>query len=132
MSDVYSDRNSKFLAENIVYPNKGTKDLAKDIDTEAIKNSVRNILMTNKTERRMMPEFGASLSQLLFEPMDERTAKKLGSLIYDELSYWEPRIKITKLDVQADEDNGSYDINIEYSVLSASINTDRISFVLQG
>jgi len=127
MTDVYSDIDINFGT------NVKTKDLNKNSNINAIKNSIRNILQTRKMERRMLPEFGASLEQLLFEPIDESTAKKIGTLMIEEVEFWDPRVHIENIDVIADEDNFRYDINMMYSIrLSTNSNNDVISFVLQG
>ena len=125
-TEIYSDVDGRYLR------NVQTSDLTKSVDLNALRNSVKNILLTRKTERRMMPLFGASLEQLLFEPIDELTAKKLGSAMIDELTYWEPRVIVTNIDITADPDKMRYDVILEYYVQSPNITNDTISFVLQG
>ena len=126
MADVYSDININFGIDI------STKDLKKDLDINAVKNSIKNILQTKKMERRMLTEFGASLEQLLFEPIDETTAKRIGKIMIDELAYWEPRINVTNLLVVADEDNLRYDITLEYSIQSSNISRDSVNFSLSA
>lgn len=123
-TNVYSDIDGRYIR------NIQTSDLTKNIDTEAIRNSVKNILLSRKMERRMIPEFGASLDQLLFEPMDEITAKKIGSVMIEELTYWEPRIVVTGITVTMDEDNLQYDIILNYYIQSTN-SQDSLSFILQ-
>jgi phage baseplate assembly protein W len=125
-TEIYSDINQDY------YRNTKSKDLTKEINALAIKNSLRNILLTGKTQRRMMPEFGASLEQMLFEPIDTITAKRIGSIIVDEITFWEPRVDIITVDVIADEEKCRYDINIEYEIKTANLSTDSIGFVLGG
>ena len=122
---IYSDLHPNFVKD------LQTKDLKKSVNINAVRNSIRNILQTRKMERRMMPEFGASLEQLLFEPIDEVTGKKIGSAMIEELRIWEPRISVTSLDVIADPDFMRYDIVLEYRIESVNINNDVIEFTLQ-
>ncbi len=126
MADTYSD-----IDINLSIDTK-TSDFKKNVDIDAIRNSLRNILTTRKMERRMMPEFGASIEQLLFEPIDTETAKKIGSLMIQEVEYWDSRITVKNVNVIADEDNNRYDITLEYSIISSSINSDSIGFVLSA
>lgn len=125
-TEIYSDLNGNFTVDY------KSKDIKKSIDIEAVKNSIRNILQTRKMERRMLPGFGASLEQLLFEPIDETTAKRIGTIMIEELEYWEPRVKVTNVVVAADEDGNRYDITLEYSVQSSNISRDSVEFSLQG
>lgn len=125
-TEVYSDIKLDFFID------PKTKDLAKSIDIEAVKNAIRNVLLTRKMERRMLPEFGASLEQLLFEPIDETTAKRIGKIIIEELTFWEPRVTVSQVSVIPDEDNMRYDITLFYSVQSSKISKDNIQFTLSA
>lgn len=126
--EVYSDIHSEYNKDT------NTKDLQKVTNLDAIKNSLRNILRTRKLERRMIPTFGASLEQVLFEPIDETTAKMIGSILYDELLMWEPRIKLINIEIIARPDDLQYKINIEYEIKSvlSKQSSDKISFILGG
>ena len=124
-TEVYSDIDNAFERD------LRTFDLRKSVDIDAIRNSLRNILQTRKMERRMLPEFGASLEQLLFEPIDDTTAKRIGSIMIDEITYWDPRITVNNVDVIANEDKMRYDITLSYNIQSSSISRDVINFVLQ-
>ncbi len=124
--EIYSDVSMAFTR------NFKTSDLTKNINIDAIRNSIRNILQTKKMERRMMPEFGGNLESLLFEPIDVDTAKRIGSLMSDELTGWEPRIIVENIDVVADEDNMRYDIVLTYSIKSSDISRDVIEFTLSA
>ena len=121
---VYSD-----IDMNLGIDTKSS-DIRKSIDLASLKNSINNILTTRKMERRMLPEFGASLEQLLFEPVDMETAQKIGEIMLQELEFWEPRIYVENIQVIADEDNSRFNINLTYSIQSPSISRDNISFVL--
>lgn len=124
-TEVYSD------IDNSCERDLRTFDLKKSVDINAIRNSLRNILQTRKMERRMLPEFGASLEQLLFEPIDDVTAKRIGSIMIDEITYWDPRITVSNVSVIANEDMMRYDITLSYNIQSSSISRDVINFVLQ-
>jgi phage baseplate assembly protein W len=50
-------------------------DVQRDVDVEAIFNSIENIVLTTQGERRMLPTFASNLKRLLFEPIDETTAR---------------------------------------------------------
>jgi uncharacterized protein len=120
---AYTDLNIK-LVRNIK-----TSDITIDVEIEAIKNSVRNILQCKKMERRMLPDFGTMLERLLFEPIDNDTSNQIGEIILNELSFWEPRIRVNNINILPDEDNLKYNIGISYTILSLSKN-DKIEFSL--
>lgn len=125
-TETYSDVDGRYLR------NRQTSDLTKSVDVDAVRNSVKNILLTRKMERRMVPLFGASIEKLLFEPIDDLTAKKLGGAIIDELAYWEPRVVVTGINITGDEELMRYDVNVEYYIQSPNPSVDSIGFVLQA
>ena len=54
-----------------------TDDISKKRGVEAIKRSVRNLLLTNKYERPFNPDLGSGIMGLLFELVSPTTANVL-------------------------------------------------------
>ncbi len=126
MKIIYSDLN------RMMTKNTQTTDFDVKNNEDAVRSSIFNILTTKKQERRMMPEFGASLETMLFEPMDNYTAKKIGNVILEEVSYWEPRVIIKNIYVVSNTDDMQYDITLEYIIkLYSNGNVSNINFVLR-
>ena len=69
-----------------------TGDVVTRTDVEAVKRSVRNIVLTNKYERPFKPNFGTSLRDLLFELNTSRQLRKVQRRIKETLEKTEPRI----------------------------------------
>ena len=69
-----------------------TGDVGVRIDAEAIKRSVKNIILTNHYERPFKPGFGGSIRELLFELNTSRQLRKAKNRIADMLETFEPRI----------------------------------------
>jgi phage baseplate assembly protein W len=109
-------KNEMFSDIDIELSQQTDGDVLKDIEHEAIKNSIRNIVTTSKGTRRMLPEFGANLEEILFEPMDEHTARRIGSIILDEIAKWEYRVIIDNIDVTGNIDKMQYNITISYHI----------------
>ena len=70
-----------------------------------IRQSVRVILLTNLQERLLLPNFGGSLSQFLFEPNTVATRHLIGDRITRALNAWEPRIHVESVLVTEDPDD---------------------------
>ena len=64
---------------------------------EAINNSIRNILTTQKGSLEGMPEFGSRLNELVFSQIDHITVDLLKNLIQEALRQWEERIIISDI-----------------------------------
>ena len=54
-----------------------TNDVVVSKDASAIKQAITNILLTNKAERLMMPDYGGNIRRFLFEPLDYGTSQQI-------------------------------------------------------
>ena len=104
----YSDIDFNF-AKNPV-----TNDVSIVQDADAIKASVRNIVLTDAGERPFNPTLGSSIRGLLFEPMTPITAGAIESRIRSTLSIFEPRIQILRLDVVGDPENNAFNVTLGF------------------
>lgn len=91
-------------------------DVKESLDIEAIKNSIKNIFLTKQGSRRMLPDFAYGPYNLLFEPIDETTAQKIGEIFLSEIEKWDDRIIINNLHVDAKPDQNLYKIRINLSL----------------
>jgi phage baseplate assembly protein W len=86
-----------------------------------IEESIRIILGTAKGERRMRPEFGCEIHDLVFAPNNVTTWGLAAHYIEDALGWWEPRIEVTDIDTKPDqEDSGRLLITIYYRIKSTN------------
>lgn len=82
-----------------------------------IEESIRIIIGTAKGERRMRPEFGCSLHDLVFAPNNAATASLAAHYVQEALGQWEPRIEVLEVQAEADpEDPSRLLINVLYQV----------------
>lgn len=98
-------------------PHPDTGDIGKRVDVNAIKQSVRNLLLTKYFERPFQPQLGSPIYQLLFEPLDPITAASMKQAIERVLQNYEPRIIIRQIDVTTEEDLNSYVVNLYFNVI---------------
>lgn len=69
---------------------------------EDIRQAIRIIMGTNPGERVMRPDFGAGLSQFVFEPVNPTTIEAVRRRVQDALIDWEPRIDVLNVKVTTD------------------------------
>lgn len=67
-----------------------------------VRESIQIILTTERNERLLLPGFGGSLGQFLFEPNTVTTRHRIAERITRELGRWEPRISVESVNVEAD------------------------------
>lgn len=104
-------------------------DVLRDTDVSAILNSLSNIILTIQGERRMLPTFASNISYLLFEPIDEITARLIAENLIDAIKVWEDRIDITGFDIEPLYDQNSYRCRINFNVVG-STETQTVNFIL--
>ena len=109
-NNLYSDLNLNFNK------NPATKDIAKLKDVEAVKRSVRNLILTNRFERPFHPEIGSDIRALLFENMTPTIQTLLTDRIKDVLDTYEPRAVLNDVIVSGDIDKNQYGATIKFYV----------------
>lgn len=98
---------------------QGNKTLAFSNGAESIRQSIQLILLTERGERLMLPEFGAGLKRFLFQPNTVATRRLIEEEITNALELWETRIKLENVQVEADaQDRHAAIATIRYSLIS--------------
>lgn len=123
-SNLYTDFDFNFIAN----PNNG--DVSKKVDTEAIKQSVRNLILTNRGERPFQPALGSRVRGLLFELGDPFTALELQKEIAITIENFEPRVKLLDVRVTDELDANRFKIQIYFSIVSTGQQED-VDFYLE-
>jgi len=104
-------------------------DVQKDIDVQAIFNSLKNIILTIQGERRMLPTFASNLAQLLFEPVDDVTARQIAENLLSAIQIWEDRIDVTGFDIEPMHDQNQYRCRLKFTIVGSD-EVETIDFVL--
>lgn len=73
-------------------------------DTEHLRQSVRDILMTPQGSRIARREYGSLLSALIDQPQNPALRLQVMAAVYTALSRWEPRLTLDSITI-----NSSYD-----------------------
>lgn len=109
---LYSDLSTNFD----IHPNK--KDVMRTFNEEAVKRSVRNIIMTVRGERLMDPQYGSDINSILFENMTPSSEEMLKEYITTAINNYEPRANIIAVVVTALYDMNAYGVTIVFSTIN--------------
>ena len=96
----------------------------------AIARAVRNIVLTSPGEKLFNPEFGSSISEILFENVDDITAISIQDEISSSLKNYEPRVELIDLDVDPNFDQNQFDVRITYRIVGVDIPPSQLDFAL--
>ena len=97
----------------------GSKDIRKVTDIQAVKRSVRNLVLLNHYEKPFHPEIGSGIRDMLFENMSTMTAIILARKIEDVIENFEPRVRLISVRADPNLDRNEYECTIEFFVVNA-------------
>jgi phage baseplate assembly protein W len=109
-------------------PHPVTGDITVKTDTDAVRRSVRNIILTNKYERPFKPNFGGSLRDMLFELDTMPKIRRATDRIKKELTTFEPRIDNVQV-IFEENDNNEVRCTILYDIAN-SVSNQQVEFTL--
>ena len=96
----------------------------------AIARAVRNIVLTTPGEKFFDPDFGSSVSEILFENVDDITAVSIRDEIRSSLSNYEPRVELIDVKVDPNFDENQFDVLITYRIIGVDIPPSQLEFAL--
>lgn len=122
MADPYINRQPDYKDLDLdFFKHPTTKDVVKKVGADAIKRSVRNLVMTNFYEKPFNPMLGSNVRGLLFELTTPLTSVYIKDAIIDLLVNHEPRIRLQDVKVRDDSENNGYNITLEYTILNREL-----------
>ena len=96
----------------------------------SIARAVRNIVSTTPGEKLFSPDFGSSVSEILFENVDDITAISIRDEIRSSLSNYEPRVELIDVEVDPNFDENQFDVLITYRIIGVDIPPSQLEFAL--
>ena len=97
---------------------QGSTDISKITDVEAVKRSVRNLVLTNFYEKPFHPEIGSGVRDILFENMTPVTSVVLAKKVEDVIENFEPRARLVGVRALPNLDRNEYEVTIEFFVVN--------------
>lgn len=95
-----------------------TRDVSSLYDIDAVKQSVKNLVLISLFERRMNPWVGSLVYTQLFELFTPKTLSLLKKLINDAIRNFEPRVELRGLTIKTAEDDHYLEINVSFTVIN--------------
>lgn len=121
---LYTDLNLDFKTHPL------THDVVKLNDVEAIKRSVRNLIMLDAYDCPFQPDKYSGIRGLLFENFTTVTGVVLERRIKDLLDRYEPRVRLEQISSIQRDDNHSLEVTVQFVIIPLEISTS-ISVALE-
>ena len=84
---------------------------------DQIKSNLINLLLTNKGERVMNPNFGCDIKRQLFENITEETQQNIINSIVEAVNTFIPEIQLIDIVVSPDTDFNTINVTIDYQII---------------
>lgn len=110
--------------------NPFSNDLALKTDEEAIKESLKNIILMDKGEKLFQPSFGGNIRAMLFELNSPATIKLIQEQIKSTINNYEPRVQLIDVEVYSLIDDNKIVIKIIYALRNRE-EPVQVEFILE-
>jgi phage baseplate assembly protein W len=115
---IVSSRNVAYKDIDLTFSPKPAGDIFKKVDAAAVKQSVKNLLLTSRGEKPFNNFFGSNLNSALFGLDTEFDPEFVQNLIFDAITNHEPRARVLSVTVQLKPENNTLDATIEFQVVN--------------
>jgi len=111
---VFKDIPLSFTAHPV------TGNIKPVVNRDAVKQSVKSLVLTNFYERPYNPTLGGDIRSQLFENMDTLTEFNISKNIRQVIDNFEPRALLDDIKVQATPDSNALNVTIIFRVQNSS------------
>ena len=120
-------RSRAFSDLDLAFANKPNGEIYKKIDAAAVKQSVKNLVLTNYYEKPFQPYFGTNIRDMLFELADDITSLEIKSSIAEAIEIYEPRAIVSDIiiDTNQIDTHNSLGVSIIFRIVNSN---DTVQF----
>ena len=128
-----SDESTRIYRDlDLFFGKKGTdSDVSVVEDVQAVKRSVRNLVLLNEYEKPFHPEIHGGVRDMLFENMTPIVANVIARKVEDVINNFEPRARLVSVRAIPNLDNNAYEISISFYVVNAPTELVDLSIMLE-
>ena len=128
-----SDRSVRQYADlDLFFGKKSSdRDVSEVTDIQAVKRSIRNLVLLNTYEKPFHPEISSGVRDMLFELMTPVSAAILARKIQDVIENFEPRARLVGVRSIPDYDRNSYSVSIEFYVVNTPTELVELTIFLE-
>lgn len=115
---LISSRAASYLDIDLAFAPKPAGDLYKKSEAAAVKQAVKNLLMTNQMEKPFDTTFGGNLNDFLFELDTTIDVNDLSDQIIEAVQLHEPRAIILDINVVLNNNTNEIKVSIQFQVVT--------------
>ena len=116
---------------DLFFSKKSNNDVNKVTDVEAVKRSVRNLMLLNTFEKPFHPEIGGDIRGLLFENMTPLTGAVISRKVEDTILNFEPRARLVGVATTPNFERNEYNVTVYFYVVNAPTELVEVTQILE-
>jgi len=117
---IITSRKNVYKDIDLSFAKRPSGDVYKKTDAAAVKQAVRNLILTSDFEKPFNPYFGGNINSALFELFEDYDEDIVRDRITTAITNFEPRARIRKISIRPNPDYNVFKISIVFQVVSTS------------
>ena len=118
VSTLIGTRTKLYKDIDLTFANKPSGEIFKKESAAAVKQAVKNLMLTNYFEKPFQPLFGGNLREMLFDLADDDAEEDIEDRIKAAITIFEPRAQALNVTAIATPDRNSIRVTAEFRVIN--------------
>ena len=118
VSSLIGTRTRAYKDIDLTFANKPSGEIFKKESAAAVKQAVKNLMLTNHFEKPFQPRFGGNLREMLFDLADDDAEEDIEERIKNAIGVFEPRAQALNVIATATPDRNSIRVTVEFRVIN--------------
>jgi len=119
-SSIITTRKVQYKDIDLSFTAKPNGEIYTKRDAAAVKQAVKNLILTNHFEKPFLPFFGGNIIDLLFDLADEDIEEDVEDRIIQAINTYEPRAAVRTVNFKSDPDRNNLNVYIEFQVINTT------------
>ena len=128
---ITTSRSKAYSDLDLTFARKDNDDIFKKNDAAAVKQAVKNLLLTNFGEKPFNPRFGGNLNAFLFRLDTEFDELEIEDSVAQAIANFEPRAILRNVKATLQSDQNSVNVKVIYQVVNIP-ETQELSINIAG
>lgn len=120
VANVFTAKTKKINLYQDFKKNLEISPISSDItvwkDEDAVKESIKNLILTDRGERLMQPELGGDINALLFENITPAVLILIQNQVRTTIELYEPRAELIDVTATSNIDDNTVRVNIQFYI----------------
>lgn len=117
---IVTARQLTYTDIDLTFTAKPSGEIYKKTDAAAVKQAIKNLLLTNRMEKPFNPYFGGNLNSFLFSLSEEFDEDECKEAIIDAITNYEPRAIVRDVNVTIVDDRNDVKITVVFQVVTTA------------